>query len=1720
MHRLLKRQITKHFGSNPELSKQVLEFVNLVNVSYKSFDDSYNQLERTLELSSKESFKELADFKSAVDTAAIVSITDPKGIILFANENFCRISGFSATELIGSNHNIVNSGHHPKSFFENMWLTIKSGNVWQGQIRNKKKDNSIYWTNASIIPMLNEDGSIYQFIAIRFDITERKIAEEKLIQSEKNLAEVLSAINRTTATIEFDPKGTILDANDIFLNIVNFTKEEIVGKQHKIFVHQDEVENKEYKKFWEEIGRGKIVGGEFKRVKKNGDPFWIIGSYNPVLDENGHVKRIIKFVVDITDRKLAEERLLENDRLLKAINKASSMLLTNINFDTAIINALDCIGKEVGVDRVYIFENHSGVNNSLAMSQRYEWSKANIAPQINNPDLQDIEYYGAGFGRWYEALSKGESIIGEIASFPESEQILLQQQDILSVIVVPIFIANQFWGFIGFDNCTSASNWTTTDESVIKTLANNIGGALERHNAEEKLKESEGKFRLLIESATDMFYYTDAAGKFTYVNEIATKVTGFEINELLDKKYIQLVRADYKKKVENFYLNQALKEASVTYLEFPIITKQGKEIWVGQNVQLIYKEDEFYGVQAIARDITALKEAQNELISSKNFLNNILNAIPNPVFVKNKKHKWVLVNDAYANLINLPKEQIIGKTDSDFLSAEDAAYFLDKDEKLFETKTEDTYETLFKNGEEDRTLFIKKSLFSSDGKKEFLVGVITDISEIRQQQNEIFLLNKITEQISDAISVADYQGNMIYVNESRAKVLGKTKEEMIGSTVMQMEKIFPTVKEWQAHFDEVKEKGEILIEGINIKKDGTEFPVEAGVKYINVDGQEYIVAAVRDITERKLQQKEILDKSQILNAILTEMPSVLFRLNKEGVFTQLQGAGIKRLGMIDGQLLGQNVFDVFNEKDYPIVNKQFKHALSSLEPNYSIMEGNDANGHWFFDNFTFKDITQENGLVGFALDITERKLIEAKLQESETRFRSLAQNSSDIITILKPDGTTVYESPSFFRIFGYHESEVIGHNIFEFIHPDDFSTVQKEFQLGLENGGVSDAIEFRFRHKNGNWVFIEAIGNNLLDVPGINGIVINSRDITERKKAREEVQKLKEFYEKILNEIPADLVVFDSNHKYLFINPLSIKNAELRNWLIGKDDYQYCEYRNRPIEIADKRRELFNVVVKGKVQFEFEESILQENGSRNWVLRRMFPVLNEKGDVINVIGFGLDITDRKLSELKLQESEERLSLAINSANLGIWDWNVSENNLLWDASMYKVFDVNPEDFSGHYEAFEKTLHPEDKEKVNAGVASALAGPNDYVDNFRVLDKNGNVKYVAVFSKTFRNEDGSARRMIGVNFDVTENKLAEFKILKAQADLEEAQHIARVGGWEIDREKRSINWTSEMFNIHELPLDYIPTIATSYDFYTDDTRALVVEKFKTAIDNLEAFELEAKIKTAKGNLVEIRTKGIPLTENGKVVGIRGIFQDITKEKEAERQLMEYAVELEQKNKELDQFAYIVSHDLKAPLRGINNLSLWIEEDLGDKIEGEIKASFDMMRGRVKRMELLINGILEYSRAGRIKQEAETFELKPMLDELVESLSPAEKFEITIPADLPKVTAERISFEQIFTNYISNAIKYNANENPTIKVSYQINHGMYEFCVADNGAGIDPQFHEKVFVIFQTLQSRDTYESTGVGLAIVKKIVEDKGGRVWIESAVGSGSKFYFSWPIEY
>ncbi|MEL7010847.1 MAG: ATP-binding protein, partial [Cyanobacteria bacterium J06588_4] len=214
--------------------------------------------------------------------------------------------------------------------------------------------------------------------------------------------------------------------------------------------------------------------------------------------------------------------------------------------------------------------------------------------------------------------------------------------------------------------------------------------------------------------------------------------------------------------------------------------------------------------------------------------------------------------------------------------------------------------------------------------------------------------------------------------------------------------------------------------------------------------------------------------------------------------------------------------------------------------------------------------------------------------------------------------------------------------------------------------------------------------------------------------------------------------------------------------------------------------------------------------------------------------------------------------------------------------------------------------------------------------------------------------------------------------------------------------------------------------------------------------------------------------------------------------------------------LDRFAYVTSHDLKAPLRAIANLATWIREDLAGQIPAENQQQLDLMQSRVERMEGLIQGLLDYSRVGRKETPTETVDIGALVQTTIDLLAPPPELKFEITADLPTIETKAILLQQVLSNLLSNAIKYHPDKQGNITISVTEQEEFYQFCVADDGLGIDPQYHDRIFTIFQTLQARDTFESTGIGLSIVKKIVEAQGGKIWVKSQLGEGATFCFTW----
>ena len=277
-------------------------------------------------------------------------------------------------------------------------------------------------------------------------------------------------------------------------------------------------------------------------------------------------------------------------------------------------------------------------------------------------------------------------------------------------------------------------------------------------------------------------------------------------------------------------------------------------------------------------------------------------------------------------------------------------------------------------------------------------------------------------------------------------------------------------------------------------------------------------------------------------------------------------------------------------------------------------------------------------------------------------------------------------------------------------------------------------------------------------------------------------------------------------------------------------------------------------------------------------------------------------------------------------------------------------------------------------------------------------------------------------------------------------------------------------------------------------------------------------VEGILVTATGERIPVLKSANPV-RCGKKLLLLVSFTDIRERRKIEELTARLMRERDLASDELKEFVYIISHDLKAPLRAIGSLSQWLYSDYQDKFDKEGKIQLDLLVNRVNRLQSLIDGILEYSRVGRIRDPEETFDPAVLIREVVDSLSPPPGIRVEIDTPLPEVFYEKARMRQVFSNLVGNAIRYMHKPEGEIHIGCVLDGNYWEFFVKDNGPGIDEKYHDRIFKIFQTLHARDEVESTGVGLTIVKKIVETYGGKVWIESEPGKGSTFYFTIPVQ-
>ncbi len=547
----------------------------------------------------------------------------------------------------------------------------------------------------------------------------------------------------------------------------------------------------------------------------------------------------------------------------------------------------------------------------------------------------------------------------------------------------------------------------------------------------------------------------------------------------------------------------------------------------------------------------------------------------------------------------------------------------------------------------------------------------------------------------------------------------------------------------------------------------------------------------------------------------------------------------------------------------------------------------------------------------------------------------------------------------------------------------------------------------------------------------------------------------------------------------------------------------------------------------------YERRFLRKDGDVVWTLVSATPVFDDQHRYQGSFGMFTDITERKRMEESLRDNERFLDNLIEHLP-----------NMLFvkDAGKLKFIRFNKagEQLLGYardeligkndYDFFPKEQADFFVSKDRAIIASGemLDIPEEPISTKLQGQRFLHTRKIPIYA-----EDGKPLYLLGISEDITERKLEEEHLRRSEQGLAEAQRIAHMGNWELDLLTNALSWSDEIFRIFEIDPE---KFGASYDAFLNaihpDDRELVNNAYAESLKNKTPYEIVHRLLMRDGRIKFVIEKSeTHYDDDGKPLRSIGTVHDITERKQAEDEIKSLNRDLEQRveerteqleaaNKELEAFSYSVSHDLRTPLRAIDGFSHILLEEYTGKLDAEGQRLLNVVRDNTHRMGQLIDDILKFSRSGRVEMKLADIDMAQQAREVLAELHPggdSDKLQIEIEA-IPPAKGDSAMMRQVFVNLLSNAVKFShAKEHPAIKVGAYAEGNEVVYYVKDNGAGFDMQYAGKLFGVFQRLHSVEEFEGTGIGLAIVKRIINRHGGRVWAEGKVGEGATFYFSLP---
>jgi PAS domain S-box-containing protein len=732
---------------------------------------------------------------------------------------------------------------------------------------------------------------------------------------------------------------------------------------------------------------------------------------------------------------------------------------------------------------------------------------------------------------------------------------------------------------------------------------------------------------------------------------------------------------------------------------------------------------------------------------------------------------------------------------------------------------------------------------------------------------------------------------------------------------------------------------------------------------------------------------------------------------------------------------------------------------------------------------------------------------------------------------------TAYMSPGLKRLFGYADHELPN-------TPDIWQTLilPEDLPLALDNlaghlesrGQVPYYNEVRYRHKTGAILWILCTGRVIAwdkaDQPL--RMVGCHVDITHLKQAEAQLQKHRAHLQdaqRIGNlgswelDLETQQITWSDQVYYIFG----------RNPALGPPTIATVNQQIHPEDLAEYQRVVDRAIQTGQA-YDREFRILRPDGTLVYIQGKGERVIDGLGRATHLTGTVQDISDRKRDEAKRQRTEAelqklslRLSLALQSARIGTWERDLNTDEISWDQCLIDLYGFPSPGSNGQsprYPDWQARVYTEDWPRVAAAEQALIDHDAPYDLEFRIWRSDGSLAWIRSSALVQRDPQGRPQSVIGINYDITEPKRAADELRDLSLRLSLALDSGGFGSWEWHLDSDVILWDRRLIDLYGFAPDLAPTYqAWRSRVHSDDlpaTEAALQRTIQTGVP----YNIEFRIYREEQGVSALRwVKSSALVRRnaqGKPLSLIGINYDISEAKQAEIELLRTTAQLEASNRELEAFAYSVSHDLRAPLRAIDGFSYALLEDYGDQLGQEGQDYFDRIRYNVGRMGQLIDDLLRLSRVSRSAMNYQEVDLSDLVQQELDDLqaqTPDRRVSVDIVSHL-SVAADPTLMRMVIANLVQNAWKFTSHR-PVTEIAFGMTPetGVPVYYLRDNGAGFDMAYADKLFGVFQRLHNADEFPGTGIGLATVQRILHRHGGRVWAQGAIDQGATFFFTLP---